>query len=88
MGHPAVFPTGLPEFFIKLFSKEGDTVLDPFGGSGSTAIACIQLSRNCVLIDNKPDYISVIKNRLKDFDSLFTDIRFFEKEINITETKS
>lgn len=88
MGHPAVFPTGLPEFFIKLFSKEGDTVLDPFGGSGSTAIACIQLSRNCVLIDNKPDYISVIKNRLKDFDSLFTDIHFFDKEINITETNS
>ena len=42
MGHPAVFPLGLPEFFIKLFTKDGDNVLDPFGGSGSTGIAAIK----------------------------------------------
>jgi site-specific DNA-methyltransferase (adenine-specific)/site-specific DNA-methyltransferase (cytosine-N4-specific) len=64
MGHPAVFPTGLPEFFIKLFSTDGDRVLDPFGGSGSTALGCEGLERDVVLIDNKPDYISVMKERL------------------------
>lgn len=65
MGHPAVFPVGLPEFFIKLFTKEGDNVLDPFSGSGSTGIAAYNLGRNCVLIDNEEKYINVIKDRLR-----------------------
>jgi site-specific DNA-methyltransferase (adenine-specific) len=65
MGHPAVFPVGLPEFFIKLFTAENQTVLDPFAGSGSTAIAAFRNKRNCVLIDNKPDYIKVIHERLE-----------------------
>lgn len=64
MGHPAVFPTGLPEFFIKLFSTDGDRILDPFGGSGSTALGCEGLEREVVLIDNKPDYVNVMKERL------------------------
>jgi site-specific DNA-methyltransferase (adenine-specific)/site-specific DNA-methyltransferase (cytosine-N4-specific) len=51
MGHPAVFPAGLPEFFIKLFTKEGDNVLDPFAGSGTTGIATKSLKRNAVLIE-------------------------------------
>ena len=64
MGHPAVFPVGVPEFFIKLFSKEGDRVLDPFAGSGSTGVACEMNSRNAVLIENKAEYVDVIKQRL------------------------
>lgn len=67
MGHPAVFPVGLPEFFIKLFTKEGDNVLDFFGGSGSTGIASKMLKRNCTLIDNNPDYIKVMSERLAEF---------------------
>lgn len=67
MGHPAVFPVGLPEFFIKLFTKEHDNVLDPFSGSGSTALAGMKLSRNVVLIDNNADYINVSKTRLEEF---------------------
>jgi len=63
MGHPAVFPVGIPEFFIKLFTREGDTVLDPFAGSGQTGIAALRLKRNVVLIDNKPEYIELIKRR-------------------------
>ncbi|HEX5150473.1 MAG TPA: site-specific DNA-methyltransferase [Parafilimonas sp.] len=74
MGHPAVYPTGLPDFFIKLFSKEGDYILDPFAGSGSTALSALQLNRNCVLIDNKPEYINVIKERLKTLNCLFSEI--------------
>jgi len=64
MGHPAVFPVGLPEFFIKLFTKVNDNILDPFAGSGSTGIAAEKLNRNVVLIDNKQDYIEVMKKRL------------------------
>jgi DNA modification methylase len=65
MGHPAVYPTGLPDFFIKLFTDKGDNVLDPFAGSGSTGLAAIQNERNIVLIDNKEEYINVIKDRIK-----------------------
>jgi len=64
MGHPAVFPVGLPDFFIKLFTKAGDNVLDPFAGSGSTGLAAQKLSRNVVLIDNKKEYIDVMKKRI------------------------
>lgn len=65
MGHPAVFPVGLPEFFIKLFSKEGDNILDPFAGSGSTGLAAEALNRNVTLIDNKAEYIEIIGERLR-----------------------
>jgi site-specific DNA-methyltransferase (adenine-specific)/site-specific DNA-methyltransferase (cytosine-N4-specific) len=65
MGHPAAFPVGLPEYFIKLFTKAGDNVLDPFAGSGSTGVAAEQLERNIVLIDNKEDYFKTMKSRLK-----------------------
>ncbi|MFH0914252.1 MAG: site-specific DNA-methyltransferase [Chloroflexota bacterium] len=65
MGHPAVFPVGLPEFFIKLFTRVGDNVLDPFAGSGSTGLAAEQLDRNVVLIDTKLEYIKTAKSRLE-----------------------
>jgi DNA modification methylase len=65
MGHPAVYPQGLPEFFIKLFTKEGDWVLDPFAGSGSTGLAAEALGRNVTLIDNKEEYTSIIQSRLE-----------------------
>lgn len=64
MGHPAAFPIGLPEFFIKLFTRPGDNVLDPFAGSGSTGVAAEKLHRNVVLIDNKDEYFKTMKNRL------------------------
>lgn len=49
--HSAVFPVALPEWFIKLFTAEGDAVLDPFVGSGSTVVACRQQNRHYVGID-------------------------------------
>lgn len=48
VGHSAPFPVWLPEWFIKLFSNEGDVVYDPFMGSGSTAIAAINQKRNVI----------------------------------------
>lgn len=65
MGHPAAFPVGLPAFFIKLFTRQGDMVLDPFAGSGSTGVAAEQLSRNVVLIDNKKEYFEIARKRLE-----------------------
>lgn len=63
MGHPAAFPVGLPEFFIKLFTKQGDAVLDPFAGSGSTGVAAEKLNRNVVLIDSKLEYFQTMQHR-------------------------
>lgn len=84
MGHPAVFPIELPSFFIKLFTKHGDTILDPFAGSGSTGLAAESLGRNIVLIDNKKEYIETIKNRLQKSDS-FTNIRTYHYDYDIHE---
>jgi len=64
MGHPAVFPVGLPEFFIKLFTKPWDNVLDPFAGSGSTGVAAKLLGRRVVLIDSKREYVELMRTRL------------------------
>lgn len=63
-GHPAAFPTELPAFFIKLFSPENGLVLDPFGGSGTTAVAATQLNRRALLIDNKKNYCDLAYQRL------------------------
>jgi len=54
--HPAAFPVELPAWFIKLFTKEGDVVLDPFVGSGTTAIAAKRLKRHFIGIDNIEEY--------------------------------
>ena len=64
--HSAVFPVGLPAWFIRLFTRPGDTVLDPFIGSGSTAVAALQLGRYFVGIDINPDYIALSDRRIQD----------------------
>ncbi len=61
--HSAVFPRELPTWFIKLFTKKGDVVLDPFLGSGTTAIAALELDRNSIGIEIKDEYYKLaIKN--------------------------
>ena len=74
LGHPAVFPFGLPDFFIKLFTKEGDTVLDPFSGSGTTGIVALKLNRNAILIDTKAEYITLMKERFSEHFNLFNEV--------------
>lgn len=66
-GHSAVFPVALPEWFIKLFTKRSDLVLDPFSGSGTTGIAAIGLGRNFVGIDTDKDACENSITRLQDF---------------------
>lgn len=63
-GHPAVFPTGLPAFFIRLLSPENGLVIDPFGGAGSTGIAAINLHRNSIIIDNNEEYCRAAYDRI------------------------
>jgi len=61
--HPTMKPVGLCGYFIRNSSKEGDLVLDPFGGSGSTLIACDQMNRVCHMAELDPRYCDVIVRR-------------------------
>lgn len=63
--HSAVFPVGLPSWFIKLFTQPDDVVLDPFIGSGSTAVAASTLSRHYVGIDINDEYVELAKRRVQ-----------------------
>jgi site-specific DNA-methyltransferase (adenine-specific) len=64
--HSAVFPVSLPSWFIRLFTLEGDLVLDPFAGSGTTAVACKQLNRDYLMIDMIEEYKQMAEERLFD----------------------
>lgn len=65
-GHSAAFPEELPEFFIKLFSDEGDVVLDPFLGSGTTAAVAKRLGRDYIGFEMKKDYYEIAKARVDE----------------------
>jgi len=65
MGHPAVFPITLPQFFIKLLSPPGGLILDPFAGSGTTGLAALLEDRNCILVDNNEEYCEIAKKRIE-----------------------
>ena len=64
--HSAVFPEELPAWFIKLFTQEGDLVLDPFMGSGTTLQAAYRLRRNAIGIELKEEYFQVARARLDE----------------------
>lgn len=63
--HSAVFPKTLPEWFIKLFTREGDWVLDPFLGSGTTSLVSCELQRNSIGIDISESFIQGSLDRIK-----------------------
>ena len=65
--HPTQKPVKLSEWFLKKYSKEEQSILDLFGGSGSTMIACEQLNRNCYMMELDPHYVDVIINRWEQF---------------------
>lgn len=65
IGHPAPFPLELPYRLIQLYSFEGDTVLDPFIGSGTTAIAALKSGRRFVGYENNPEYVSLALKRIE-----------------------
>lgn len=67
-GHPAPFPLELPKRLIKLYSFWGDTVLDPFAGTGTTLRAAQELGRKSIGFELNPDYIPLIKRKLMSID--------------------
>ena len=66
VSHPAPFPVELPERLIRLYTYEGDLVLDPFLGSGSTLVAARRLGRRYVGYDLDPTYIDIARLRVRD----------------------
>lgn len=70
LGHPAPYPEELAYRLIRLFSFVGDTVLDPFWGTGTTTAAAIKASRNSVGIEIEPSYISIGRKRLSQVDAM------------------
>jgi len=64
--HLSVKPVNLITHLIKLFTKEGAAVLDPFMGSGTTAVACIQTKRNYIGFDINKEYITIAEKRIMD----------------------
>lgn len=68
VGHPAPFPTALVERLIHMYTFEGDVILDPFMGSGSTAVAAVNCNRRYVGYEIDPQYISLCHSRLAALD--------------------
>lgn len=65
-GHPAVFPEQLAKDHILSWSNEGNTVLDPFMGSGTTALAAMQTCRKCVGVEISTQYCEIVTRRVKN----------------------
>jgi site-specific DNA-methyltransferase (adenine-specific)/site-specific DNA-methyltransferase (cytosine-N4-specific) len=66
--HSAAFPEGLPEWYIKLFTKEGDLVLDPFMGSGTTNIVANRMKRNSIGIEIVKEYCDMVQKEIVPVD--------------------
>lgn len=66
--HSAAFPEALPEWFIKLFTKKGDVVLDPFMGSGTTNFVANRMQRHSIGIEIKKEYFDMVNSKIKPID--------------------
>ncbi len=80
--HSAAFPEELPEWFIKLFTKQNDTVLDPFMGSGTTLIVANRMKRNSIGIDIVPEYYEMVRKQLQP-----VELYLFEPKTKYEKTK-
>ena len=65
VGHPAPFPVELPYRLIQLYTFEGDVVLDPFCGSGTTCVAALKTGRHYVGLDNNEEYVRLARERME-----------------------
>ncbi len=66
VGHPAPFPVELPRRLIELYTFAGDLVLDPFIGSGTSAVAAVESNRHYVGFDLSPDYLEIAERRIQE----------------------
>ncbi len=71
--HSAAFPEELPEWFIKLFTREYDTVLDPFMGSGTTIMVANRMKRHAVGIDIVPEYYKMVNKQIRPVELYILD---------------
>jgi site-specific DNA-methyltransferase (adenine-specific) len=67
IGHPAPFPIDLPYRFIQLYTYKGDVILDPFMGSGSTALAALKSDRSYIGYEIDPEYVELTEKRIKPY---------------------
>jgi len=89
IGHPAPFPEELPNRLIQLYSFKGDVILDPFMGSGTTAVSALKLDRKFVGYDISKEYIELANNRIKPYlnqTKLKFDYPILEKEPQTANT--
>lgn len=82
-GHSAAFPEALPEWFIKLFTKEGDMVLDPFAGSGTSLRVAHRLGRNAIGIEISPEFCEMADRDIQE-----SKARLFEKKAKYETSQS
>ena len=73
--HPAPFPVEIPRRLVRMFSFAGDVVVDPFGGTGTTALAALETGRNSITIEIEPTYVDLIAKRLSSLGSVAADVR-------------
>jgi DNA modification methylase len=62
--HPAPYPVEVPRRLIRMFSFVGDTVLDPFAGTGTTAVAALETGRHSISVEVEPRYVDIMERRL------------------------
>jgi len=74
--HSAAFPDELPEWFIKLFTKENNTVLDPFLGSGTTVFVADKMNRKAVGIEILEEYYNIMQQKIQE-----TEMMLFEESV-------
>lgn len=89
MGHIAMFPEELPKRLIKMFSFVGETVFDPFAGSGTTSLAAKHMNRNSIGYEINKDFAPIIREKLCDNQMSFCDnsqVFFFEDNEGIKHT--
>lgn len=87
--HEAMFPDELPYRLIKMFSFVGDTVLDPFLGSGTTLKVALELERNGIGYEINPDFLEVINKKLNTINNSFLyKIETIKKETETPEIKA
>ena len=87
--HPAPFPLEIALRLVKMFSFTGDTVLDPFCGSGTTMVAALKTGRNSIGVEIEPEYCRMTARYLKAENSdLFAPARLQFEKATLTEKVS